>query len=282
MDLGQKIELPYLPSYSVDRSTDRPDCISPGRGQQIVTLDLDEESHNYVKAQYGGTAVLPTSSGADTHVSARNECRFPNQYVSGEPAMRTEVAEISPICFLYPGPDPVTLTDSKALFIFGVLAVQGNLFPHFDFKRDLWGKWGVRLQFSGYILDQPSYHDKAISAKAQACRGALQTLKSQFPHWRIPHEPGDSGGMSSYKWTEVLDGMYFTKSSNKKFWINGFLQPFASRTAWVCQSTSNIHTTWVIVTKFRFTVSRRLETNFSILQRTKLSKLLLINACGCY
>lgn len=100
------------------------------------------------------------------------------------------------------------LTNSQALFYFGVLATKAHLNPQFTFKYGLQGahRVGVLLTLYGHTIAIGPRYATARGAKAAACRQALAELREYNPQWPLPAEPTEGPTDVTWNWTQLLEG----------------------------------------------------------------------------
>ncbi|KAJ5806913.1 hypothetical protein N7474_010505 [Penicillium riverlandense] len=99
------------------------------------------------------------------------------------------------------------LTNSQALFYFGVLATKANLNPRFTFKHGFQHvhRVGVLLIFYGHTISIETRYATARGAKAAACRQALAELREYNPQWPLPAEPTEGRTDVAWNWTQLLE-----------------------------------------------------------------------------
>ncbi|CAL5869312.1 uncharacterized protein PFLUO_LOCUS3540 [Penicillium psychrofluorescens] len=99
------------------------------------------------------------------------------------------------------------LTNSQALFYFGVLATKAHLNPQFTFKYGLQGahRVGVLLTLYGHTIAIGPRYATARGAKAAACRQALAELREYNPQWPLPAEPTEGPTDVTWNWTQLLE-----------------------------------------------------------------------------
>jgi hypothetical protein len=100
-----------------------------------------------------------------------------------------------------------TLSDSKILYYFGVLAIQTVLLPQFHLtrgrKRD---RWGVKMTMYGMTFVRSHVYASRKDAKVDVCKEALKKLKVEQPDWIVPERPGGSLPPVDRDWVRILRG----------------------------------------------------------------------------
>ncbi|KAL3445944.1 hypothetical protein BJX65DRAFT_136408 [Aspergillus insuetus] len=98
-----------------------------------------------------------------------------------------------------------TLSDSKILYYFGVLAIQTVLLPQFHLtrgrKRD---RWGVKMTMYGMTFVRSHVYASRKDAKVDVCKEALKKLKVEHPDWIVPERPGGSLPPVDRDWVKIL------------------------------------------------------------------------------
>ncbi|KAG8206230.1 hypothetical protein GTR04_6392 [Trichophyton interdigitale] len=96
------------------------------------------------------------------------------------------------------------LEDKDAMFYFGVICIQENLSPSFEFLQYFDNKWVVRLRFGGHEVSKLQSYPTKAAAAADACRGGLATLKGLMPLWVVPESPVPGVSPNRLRWNSLL------------------------------------------------------------------------------
>ncbi|KAL2824759.1 hypothetical protein BDW59DRAFT_147030 [Aspergillus cavernicola] len=98
-----------------------------------------------------------------------------------------------------------SISESKVLYYFGVLATEALLLPRFYFTSGRkTNKWGGKMTMYGMTHTCMHVYTYRRSARVSLCREALKRLKVEFPNWVVPERPGDSMTNPRWDWVELL------------------------------------------------------------------------------
>lgn len=91
------------------------------------------------------------------------------------------------------------LSSQESLFYFGVLLTVEGVTPQFQYVEDHDRKWRVRLVFGTFVVAKETAYETKFEARADACREALDILKSRYRNRTVPAMPGE-GVLEDKKW----------------------------------------------------------------------------------
>ncbi|KAL4930545.1 uncharacterized protein BDV17DRAFT_289771 [Aspergillus undulatus] len=101
--------------------------------------------------------------------------------------------------------DVESISDSKVLYYFGVLATKALLLPKFEFTTSRKSRfWNVKMTIYGMTFVRSHVYESQSTARVCICREALKKLKSEFPNWVVPERPKDSISPPGWDWVEIL------------------------------------------------------------------------------
>ncbi|KAL4917082.1 hypothetical protein BDW62DRAFT_89744 [Aspergillus aurantiobrunneus] len=101
--------------------------------------------------------------------------------------------------------DLESISESKVLYYFGVLATKALLLPRFHFTSSRKSKyWGVKMTIYGMTFIRSHVYASRRVAKVSICKEALKKLKVEFPNWVVPERPKDSIAPPGWDWVETL------------------------------------------------------------------------------
>ncbi|KAL4801914.1 hypothetical protein BDV18DRAFT_164425 [Aspergillus unguis] len=112
-----------------------------------------------------------------------------------------------------PRHEPVTLnsvnidsiSESKVLYYFGVLAARALLLPRFHYTKGRKSKsWNVKMTMYGMTLLRSHIYETQWDAKVAICREALKRMMSEYPDWVVPERPKDAISPPGWDWVGIL------------------------------------------------------------------------------
>lgn len=146
---------------------------------------------------WGSQAPQPQNSASGPGHSTIGNLR-PNHILTPTPSRRG---------MLLGALDTASLSHQEALFYFGALLSVEGVQPHFQYLEYCGRKWKVKLAFGTFVIAKETVYETKFEARADACREALELLKSPFGNRTMPSLPGESIMEDRmWIWSGILQG----------------------------------------------------------------------------
>ncbi|KAL5339292.1 hypothetical protein BJX70DRAFT_161702 [Aspergillus crustosus] len=164
------------------------------RGERAIKLEDQDETASRIRDVLADTKIIvrrDITNAADI----KNSVTQP-QALLPRPASLVTLGSL----------DLESISESRALFYFGVLATQALLLPRFYLtKSPKSKKWSVKLTMYGTTFIRCHIYTSCRAAKVSVCREALKKFKAEYPDWAVPERPKDLAAPPEMDWVAILE-----------------------------------------------------------------------------